>query len=144
MTEHAHNSVAAATWPWRDRETKNADTAARKRRHRILLQTAVGLSAGAVMLLLHWNRMGTIAVCIASVVFAVGCIVPRFYDALDGSIIFGERFWTDPHLDSAGSILLPVFPAGTHYSSGQTQGSDVQEVSVERINLLGEPFGQAP
>jgi|APCry1669188970_1035186.scaffolds.fasta_scaffold54516_2 hypothetical protein len=88
MTRDAHNSVAAATWPWRDRETKKADTAARRRRHRILLQSAVGLSAGAVMLLMHWNRMGTIAVCIASAIFVVGRIVPRFYDAIDGSIMF--------------------------------------------------------
>ena len=91
MIRDTQQSVAAVVWPWRDREESTAAATAAKRRHRVLVQATVGLSAGALMLLLHWSRMSTIAVCVAAAIFAMGHLVPRLYDALDSGIMLAAQ-----------------------------------------------------
>lgn len=106
MIQDTQRTIAAAIWPWRDREKNKADATALGRRHRVCVQAVVGLTAGAVMLLLHWHRMGTVAVCVASTLFVVGRLVPGLYDAFDGTIlrvarIFGQGLtWV---------LLVPFF-----------------------------------
>ena len=87
------NSVSAAVWRWRDREKNKAAEKAARRRRRMLTQGVVGLGAGAVMFLVGWPRMGTVAVSIGTVVLALGSLIPRAYDALDGAVMFTTRIF---------------------------------------------------
>lgn len=91
MPQIEHSSVTETVWPWRDREQKKACALARRRQHRLLLQVTIALAAGALMLILNFRRTGTIAICVGTVIFIIGILVPRLYDAIDRAVMLAAR-----------------------------------------------------
>lgn len=85
--------IEAVVWPWREVSADNRrsrSTADRKRRS--LIESAVALVAGLVLLfLLRRPVMASIALTVAFVTFVGGQFIPRLYDAFRLSGVFLGR-----------------------------------------------------
>ena len=92
MSMDARNEkVAAAIWPWRDREQDGAVAEDRRRVRKALKQAAVTLGAAAVFFVLHWYRMSIVAAVIAAVVCVSGTLIPPLFNLLDGLVTATTR-----------------------------------------------------
>ena len=86
------NRVVAAIWRWRDSPVDEARARTRERRRRSLVQSAIMLTVGLIFLLaFDFRVMGTIALCLAAVVFLSARFVPPLYRGLERSVALLAR-----------------------------------------------------
>lgn len=94
------DKVSAAVWQWRDREKIRAVEAVRQRRHKVLIQSSVAVTLGALMLVAghyitryptFFLRAGTIASCVGVTLFLIGNLIPRLYDGMDRVVAWSAQ-----------------------------------------------------
>jgi len=79
-------------WNWWNRPEPQPADAAKKERASSLRESAVMLTAGLIMFFaLHWRQMGTIAMCLAAVVFTTGHFIPPAYRAINNFVRLSAR-----------------------------------------------------
>ena len=85
MSESRQPRIVEAVWPWRERGTADSQSPPAGRRRRALLQAAITLAIGLLLLLvLHRIWIGRIVIGIGTIVFLSGMFAPRIFSAIEG------------------------------------------------------------
>jgi hypothetical protein len=83
MEKNTHSNIISAIWPWREEGDRHSEKERARMKRRALIQSAVTMLIGIMMLLLRRVWMGRIVVTLSIIVCLSGLFFPRLFKRIE-------------------------------------------------------------